>query len=368
MSKRFINSINYMRGICMLGVIGIHVGSIALTNPAPNLGLVSILEILTRFSVPAFFFLSAFGMFYSEPLSKPFSYSTYLRRRLKTVLIPYVTWSFFYMLYSAALSHNGMIFEPGNIVKTLWYGLAMYHIYFLVILLWFYVLMPIWRPMLRFMDHKPWFWFPLLFIVNAVFNFYSSYIWDFHFSSSLLQDAFNFRLNYVIFHYLFIFMFGAYTAEHFDDVKNWLSHHGVFINILQILSTAGILMSFYGVMKYLHYDALSAVYTVHQLSPTGMLYTVSTMLFLLYWWECRPVPQKVHFLLNMLGNYSYPIYLVHPVFLSMLTGIAAHLHIYLRSLHIIIIYCIVTLCAILFSALLPKLHLPKWMYVCIKGK
>ena len=70
-----------------------------------------------------------------------------------------------------------------------------------------------------------WFWFPLLFIVNAVFNFYSSYIWDFHFSSSLLQDAFNFRLNYVIFHYLFIFMFGAYTAEHFDDVKNWLSHH-----------------------------------------------------------------------------------------------------------------------------------------------
>lgn len=49
MSKRFIHSINYMRGICMLGVIGIHVGSVALTMPSPNLTLTAILEILSRF-------------------------------------------------------------------------------------------------------------------------------------------------------------------------------------------------------------------------------------------------------------------------------------------------------------------------------
>ena len=57
MSKRFIRSINYMRGLCMLGVIGIHVGSAALSNPTPNLALIGLLEILSRFSVPAFFFL-----------------------------------------------------------------------------------------------------------------------------------------------------------------------------------------------------------------------------------------------------------------------------------------------------------------------
>lgn len=49
MSKRFIHSINYMRGLCMLGVIAIHVGSVAIVNPSPNLGLVAILEILSRF-------------------------------------------------------------------------------------------------------------------------------------------------------------------------------------------------------------------------------------------------------------------------------------------------------------------------------
>ena len=101
MSKRFIRSINYMRGLCMLGVIGIHVGSAALSNPTPNLALIGLLEILSRFSVPAFFFLSAFGMFCSQPLSAPFDYGAYLKRRLKTVLLPYITWSFFlYVVYS----------------------------------------------------------------------------------------------------------------------------------------------------------------------------------------------------------------------------------------------------------------------------
>ena len=38
----------------MLGVIGIHVGSYALQNPFVNLELISVLEILSRFGVPAF--------------------------------------------------------------------------------------------------------------------------------------------------------------------------------------------------------------------------------------------------------------------------------------------------------------------------
>lgn len=368
MSKPFIQSINYMRGLCMLGVIGIHVGSVALLSPHPNTVLVAVLEILSRFSVPAFFFLSAFGMFYSQPLNQPFSYGTYLRRRLRTVLVPYLFWSIFYLAYVGAVSHNFAAFEPSALAKTLWYGLAMYHIYFLVILLWFYFLMPLWRPLLKAMDHHPAFWFSLLFVGNVIFNFYSSYIWDFHSSSLLLQDAFNYRLNYIVLHYLFIFMFGAFTAEHFDEVKAWIARHGLFINALQVLSTAAMLASYYGIMYYMKYDPLSAVNTIHQLSPAGMVYTLSTMIFLLYWWECRPVPQFIHNLFKMLGDYSYPIYLVHPLFLSFLTGLSAHFHFFLRSLHIVAIYFIVAALSAAFSALLPRLNLPKWFTICLKGK
>lgn len=368
MSKRFIQSINYMRGLCMLGVIAIHVGSVAIVTPTPNLGLIAILEILSRFSVPAFFFLSAFGMFYSQPLDQPFSYVDYLKRRMRTVLVPYIAWSLFYMVYVSLLSHNWNLFAPGTLIKTLWYGLAMYHIYFLVILLWFYVLMPLWRPLLRLMNQAPWLSFTVLFFANMVFNFYSSYIWTVQSTSPLIQDAFNYRLNYVVCHYLFIFMFGAFTAEHFHDVTVWIGRHGTLINIFQLLTTAGMIAAYYEVMDILHYDALAAVFTVHQLSPIGMCYTLSTLVFLLYWWECRPVPAFIDRLFTVLGNYSYPIYLVHPIFLSLCTGLAAHFHLYLRSLYIIAIYVIVAVCATTYAALIQKLPLPRWLRICLQGK
>ena len=71
MKKAFLPEITYMRGLCMLGVIGIHVGSYALQNPFVNLELISVLEILSRFGVPAFFFLSAFGLFYHTSVDGP---------------------------------------------------------------------------------------------------------------------------------------------------------------------------------------------------------------------------------------------------------------------------------------------------------
>ena len=64
MRKPAIPAITYMRGLCMLGVIGIHVGSYALANLTINIHLLGLLEIVSRFTVPAFFFLSAFGLFY----------------------------------------------------------------------------------------------------------------------------------------------------------------------------------------------------------------------------------------------------------------------------------------------------------------
>ena len=54
MRKPRLAAIEYIRGIAMLGVIGIHVGSVYSEIPAANIHMVALLEILTRFSVPIF--------------------------------------------------------------------------------------------------------------------------------------------------------------------------------------------------------------------------------------------------------------------------------------------------------------------------
>ena len=57
--KPRLPAIEYIRGISMMGVIGIHVGSQYIGNPVSNVHLTALFEIFTRFSVPIFFFISA---------------------------------------------------------------------------------------------------------------------------------------------------------------------------------------------------------------------------------------------------------------------------------------------------------------------
>ena len=122
MKKAFLPEITYMRGLCMLGVIGIHVGSYALQNPFVNLELISVLEILSRFGVPAFFFLSAFGLFYHTSVEGPFSYKEFMHRRIQVVLFPYITWSIFYLLYTGLTAHNLGNLHPGPLAVNLLFG------------------------------------------------------------------------------------------------------------------------------------------------------------------------------------------------------------------------------------------------------
>ena len=96
-----VSAVEAIRGISMMGVIGIHIGAEYLANPSPNIHLVALFDIGTRFAVPIFFFISAFGLFYGKSPSAPFSYRDFLTRRTHAVVIPYLVWSLFYLLHDA---------------------------------------------------------------------------------------------------------------------------------------------------------------------------------------------------------------------------------------------------------------------------
>ena len=209
----------------MLGVVAIHVGAQYLTNPTPNLHLVTILEIVSRFSVPIFFFISAFGLFYKIDLNAPFSYRNFLRRRFKAVLLPYIFWSVLYILHDNYFYGTG-IPAPAYAVQILFFGLAKYQLYFLVLLVWFYLLMPIWIKILRGITREK---FLALFIAQIAFNYFSSYNTEltsfiaFLPEDSLLKLFLMWRLNYLVLHYVFIFLLGGFFGVHSQEFFKWLS-------------------------------------------------------------------------------------------------------------------------------------------------
>jgi peptidoglycan/LPS O-acetylase OafA/YrhL len=143
-----IESLDIFRGLAILAVVGIHV----LGHILPNLHQpgafwlgTALLNRALQFAVPAFLTLSAFlnirPLWRGEPLGR------FARKRLLRALWPYVLWTLLYALFR----YREHLDDLGFAVVWDWLltGNAYYHLYFLLLVLQLYVLLPLLAPMFR---------------------------------------------------------------------------------------------------------------------------------------------------------------------------------------------------------------------------
>ena len=354
MSLKKIIAIEYIRGISMLGVIGIHTGAYSLSNPKVNIHLFALLEILTRFSVPIFFFASAFGLFFTQNLTARFNYKDFLVRRLRTVLVPYLVWSIIYMIHYTFVSGDSTIWHPPLLYEFAFFGLASYQLYFLIILLWFYALMPLWRILVSYIIQHPVRNLSIILLLQILFNYYSSYILHADFSNHYINKLIYHRLSYWIFHYLFIFLLGAVCAVKYEHFKELIKNHQTAIANFFYLTLAGILSYYYYLLYRLHYTPEAAVNTAHQLSPVGVLYTLSTTLFLFMIFSKEKLPLGIKSILSRFGEHSYVVYLVHPLVMYYLINYIAGQNLMMTTLVTIAFYLAATLLSLAFSLIVKR--------------
>ena len=315
-----VSAVEAIRGISMMGVIGIHIGAEYLANPSPNIHLVALFDIGTRFAVPIFFFISAFGLFYGQLPSAPFSYRDFLVRRGRAVMIPYLVWSLFYLLHDAYT--YGVGFPPLTALPSiLFFGNAKYQLYFMVILIWFYLLMPLWRVLLARMT------LPLLAGILALqiaFDYWSSFNTAFNLyvyglpEGTLLRALLFYRLNYWVIHYVFIFLLGGYIALHFTTFRAWMERNTARLYAFGILSLAALLAWYYKLLLVDGYTPLEGIYTAHQLSPLGIFYTIGATLALFTFFTRLGTENILGRAFQLLGKHSYFIYLGHPIAITYL--------------------------------------------------
>ena len=294
----------------MLGVVAIHVGAQYLTNPTPNLHLVALL-----------FFISAFGLFYKIDLNDPFRYGKFLRRRFKAVLLPYIFWSAFYIIHDNYFYGTG-IPSTEYATQILFFGLAKYQLYFLVILVWFYLLMPLWINILRNITTEK---FLIIFIAQIMFNWFSSYNMELvSYTAALPDDSLlklflKWRLNYLVLHYVFIFLLGGFFGVHSQEFFKWIDARKSFICAIFFSTLIIHVIYFYRLVNVKNYDILSAVNTAHQLSPTGFFYTIAASIFLFMLFQCYKFARPIQAFIDYLGANSYLVYLLHPLAITYLS-------------------------------------------------
>lgn len=358
--------IDNLRGICMLGVIGIHIGSLAL---APNnFTLYLFLEILSRYSVPSFFFISGYGLACTDKgllSGSRLNYIDFMKKRLRGAGLPYLSWSLFYMLYFWMILPPGFVsWNPLHVAYVLFFGLGCYHLYFMVILLWFYASYPLWRRLLCIIIHQniP-FMLVLLFIFQLAFNW-----WTTHPSmntagwSVLAKNFFDYRLNYLPLHYLLIFISGGLAACYWEKFIALLRRYSAIVCLIFAASVAWDVQSCYEAVTVKGYTLIDLANTYHQLSPQGLCYTVGSLLFFclaLDWLERRAqsegsLAKPFYKAISILSAYSMLIYFVHPLLLDWLSSAYNHFGIIMTVKKVALSYVLLVLGSLVLSILLTK--------------
>ena len=358
--------IDNLRGICMLGVIGIHIGSLAL---APNnFTLYLLLEILSRYSVPSFFFISGYGLACTDKgllSGSQLNYIDFMKKRLRGAGLPYLSWSLFYMLYFWLILPPGFVsWNPLHVAYVLFFGLGCYHLYFMVILLWFYASYPLWRRLLRIIIHQniP-FMLVLLFIFQLAFNWWTTHPglntagW-----SVLAKNFFDYRLNYLPLHYLLIFISGGLAACYWEKFIALLRRYSAMVCIIFAASVAWDVQSCYEAVTYKGYTLIDLANTYHQLSPQGLCYTVGSLLFFclaLDWLERKAqsegsLAKPFYKAISILSAYSMLIYFVHPLLLDWLSSAYNHFGIIMTVKKVALSYVLLVLGSLALSILLTK--------------
>ena len=281
---------------------------------------------------------------------------------MQTVLIPYVVWSVLYLVHDGLLYHTGFP-SPFYFCGILFFGVAKYQLYFLVILLWFYLFMPLWISLIKKMGLKG---LAALLVFQIAFDYWSSYSVPFNIyvydlpDDSLLKPILMYRLNYWVLHYIFIFLLGGWLAVHIERFKTFMQERRTSITVLFWVSMASLLAYYYWLLLTQGQTPLDGINTAHQLSPEGIFYTLMASLFFFTIFTYQKYPPALNPILHALGKHSYFAYLVHPFVITYLALALQHAGRIMTGAIAIAFYFAVLILSMVLAVVFRKIgeHLP----------
>lgn len=157
--KKRIEELDVLRGIAIFFVVLLHVqGYFYYGWPLHSVGQAysGFAMYVFRFARQVFMFLTGFVLVYNY-FGRDFHYQTFLRKRTRSVVVPYLFWSFFYVVFSI---YYGTLPRPVNTGDFLWQllrhtaeGDGYYHLYYVVVTVQFYLLFPLFLLFLRRLRH-----------------------------------------------------------------------------------------------------------------------------------------------------------------------------------------------------------------------
>lgn len=289
-----------------LAVIFIHVSGWGINNADRTSWQYAALMIpwrLCSLAVPGFIFLSAIKVAFTAD-REDFSYVRYIVSRIKRVWLPYAFAVLVYFLIFIAVGWM----EPSavELAKLLLDGNMSYHFYFVVIIMQFYLLVPLWRWLSKKLRDPV---FAVIAVaaslpISQLFGQYLIDVVHIFYKGALFPYS-----DRVFTTYLFWWMLGLALGANYDRVNAAISKNIAPISVFFAFSAVHNLF-----LTYLNTTGRESVYW---LETANILYVFSGILFLfclcLKLSGCRFAKAR---LFSELDGAAYIIYLWHPMALN----------------------------------------------------
>lgn len=296
---------DYFRAIACISVVLVHVTSAYLVLDTTG----NLMKMFLLFSnralsyvVPAFIFISGFVLAHNYH-HKAFTYLPFIKKRLKYLLVPYFFWTgFYYLLF---------IFEKSYAVSMklfftkLLLGDMVYHLYFVLIILQFYLLFG---------------------IINWLFKKFSAhYVLIFMLAINILfmKYAHFWGVDRFFMQYLSFFALGFYCFKNYQVIKDKICRYRYVLAVSYVILTVVVAQQFY------QHILLGNPYDVFQDSLVWSIFSIIAILF--YYYLALVIKRskfpRLKSFLGKISDGSYYIYLSHPFMLMIAVRIFNYSHI-----------------------------------------
>ncbi|ABF45338.1 acyltransferase 3 [Deinococcus geothermalis DSM 11300] len=346
-----LTAIDTFRGLTILEVVGHHATGMGLRNATVGSTTHDLLLILNRtlhFAVPAFVFLSVVVL--TRSLLKGFDPKRYFWRRLTRGGWPYLLWSVLYALWYVWTGQRAAetLTDPARWRDWLLYGKASYHLYFLLVALEVYLVLPLLLPLAR---RKPS-------ITLALLGGLAAQLGAYFLNREVLQLPFpaSTALWYVL-----PISLGLAVGAQLETFPDWWHRRRRVLLPLLALGYAAYLPVAVAYVRGtpvipVVYSGLSWIYTaLVALALLGLAYRLE-----------RGQPARAFKrVIATLGTVSLPIYLLHPALLQALERWRAPDGVSWNLLGTVALYALI---AVLLPALLGRLLLGKRLGLLLFGR
>jgi peptidoglycan/LPS O-acetylase OafA/YrhL len=287
-------------------VVGVHAVSLsfALLDVGGNAALM-----LLHYTRSAFFVFMAIVLVRSAERS---GRTGRLHRRLALVGVPYLVWSAIYLVMSWATGGRDRPWDGAGLAFLT--GTAWYHLYFLLVTMQFYVVLPVFLWLLRRTRRHPW---ALLGAVLAVAIAFTGWL---HYGKWAPGPLATYRAYeaQLLPTYVFLFVAGGVAALHLDAVLDWLGEHRRAV-LAGTLAGAVAMEVLYFVLVATGTRADAAADPVQPVMQIWAVVLVAGLGAAATRWTAAGAPHVRW--VDRASDLSFGIYLVHPLLLLGLFGL-----------------------------------------------